>query len=191
MFYANMYCYGMDINHVGITGIVSCLGVVFASPARLYAVHIPPNNAQRDLAGALSFCHMIVGQEGGNPGGSLHLFVNGTNRSQADMEARTIREGLGGPVTRVYRMMTNLGPNSGGQLADSATIRVRRNAGNLDLDFKHVPDDDWIAGGSARTGCYYAQMDGTFGDAIRPSALAMAGGWHPMTNATCHIRGIH
>ena len=36
---------------------------------------------------------------------------------------------FGGPPTRVYRMMTNLGPQCGGQQADAATIKVQRIAG--------------------------------------------------------------
>ena len=54
MYYAQMFCYGTDNNHVGITGIRGCLGVVFAT-ANLYAVHIPPLDSQRDLAGAMAF----------------------------------------------------------------------------------------------------------------------------------------
>jgi hypothetical protein len=192
MYYAQMYCYGMDNNHVGITGIRGCLGAVFASATRLYAVHIPPLNAQRDLAGAMSFLYMIIGAEGTqNPAGNLYLFVNGTNRPQVDDEARTMRNAIGGPPTRVYRIMSNLGPGSGGQGADSVTIKVLRMPGNLDLSYKHVPDNQWAGGGNAKTGIYYQQMDGTFGDAKVPNGVALGGGWFQMTLATCSIRGIH
>jgi hypothetical protein len=192
MYYAHMYCYGTDNNHVGITGIRGCLGVVFATPNRLYAVHIPPSNPQRDLAGAMAFIYMIIGTEGTpNPAGNLYLFVNGANRPQADDEARTMRNALGGPPTRVYRMMTNLGAQSGGQLADAATIKVERIGGNIDLSYKHVPDNQWVAGGNAKTGCYYQQMNGTFGGAIVPNGAALGAGWFQMTPASCSIRGIH
>jgi len=134
---------------------------------------------------------MIVGMEGvPHPAGNLYLFVNGTNRTQADNEARTIKDALGGPATRVYRMMTNLGAQSGGLEADAATIKVQRAAG-IDLSYKHVPDNQWVAGGNAKTGCYYPQMDATFGDAKVPNGGALGAGWFHMTNATCHIRGIH
>jgi len=194
MYYAQMFCYGTDNNHVGITGIVGCLGVVFTTVNRLYAVHIPDSNPQRDLGGAMAFLHMIIGMEGmPTPAGNLYLFVNGTNRPQADDEARTMRNGLGGPPTQVYRIMTNLGPQSGGNQALAATIKVERIAGNIDLRYKHVSDanpNDWIAGGNAKTGCYYKQMDGTFGGAVVPNGAALGAGWFQMTSATCSIRGI-
>ncbi len=192
MYYAQMYCYGTDNNHVGITGIRGCLGVAFAAANRLYAVHIPPSNPQRDLGGAMAFVYMIIGMEATpNPAGELYLFVNGTNRNQADDEARMMRDGLSGPPTRICRMMTNLGPNSGADNADAATIKVQRIAGNIDLSFKHVPDNDWVAGGNAKTGCYYQQMNGTFGGAVVPNGVALGAGWIQMAAATCIIRAIH
>jgi hypothetical protein len=192
MYYAQMYCYGTDNNHVGITGIRGCLGVAFATANRLYSVHIPPSNPQRDLAGAMAFVYMIIGMEGApNPVGNLYLFVNGTNRTQVDDEARTMKTGLSGPPTRVYRMMTNLGPQSGGGSADAATMKVQRIAGNIDLSYKHVPDNDWVAGGNAKTGCYYPPMNGTFGGAVVPNGAALGAGWIQMGLATCSIRTIH
>jgi hypothetical protein len=191
MYYAQMFCYGMDNNHVGITGIRGCLGAVFATANRLYAVHIPPMDAQRDLAGAMAFVGMIVGTEGANhPAGNLYLFVNGTNRTQADNEARTIKDALGGPPTAVYRIMTNLGAGSGGLGADAVTVKVQRGAG-MNLSYKHVPDDQWVAGGNAKTGCYYPALDGTFGDAKVPNGGQLGAGWFQMSTATCHIRRIH
>ena len=191
MYYAQMFCYGTDDDHVGITGIRGCLGVVFATANRLYAVHIPPSNPQRDQAGATAFTDMIIAAEGPNPVGDLYLFVNGMNRLQVEDEARAMKEALGGPQTRIYRMMTNLGAQSGGLQADAATIKVQRIAGNVELSYRHVPDDDWGPGGNAKTGCYYPQMDGTFGGAVVPNAVALAAGWSQMTNVTCSIRAIH
>lgn len=192
MYYAQMFSYGTDVNHVGITGILGCLGVVFASANHLYAVHIPPSSAQRELVGAIAFCHMVIGTEGGNPAGTLHLFVNGSNRTGVDSEARHIRTALGGPATRVYRLMTNLGPNSGASNADSACIKVQ-SAGGLNLSYKHVADNNMVAGGNARRGCYDPLQAGNanFAAAVVPDGPTLAAPWIQMGPATCMIRGIH
>ncbi len=192
MYYAQMYCYGQDNDHVGITGIVGCLGALFAAPHRLYAAHIPPaGNPVRDLLGAIHFCRMILIGEGAGPAGSLHLFVNGRNRVQVDSEARNMRNALGGPETLVYRMMTNLGNGSGGMGADAATIKVERNGQDIDIEYKHVPDNDWEDGGNAKTGCYHPPMDGTFGGAVVPTNAQLNAVWFPMDHTTCSIRRIH
>lgn len=192
MYYAHMYCYGMDNNHVGITGIRGCLGVVFATANRLYAVHIPPGDPARDLAGANAFTTMITNTAGANPAATLHLFVNGTNRPTADDEARTMQNALGGPETRVYRIMRNLGAQSGTMGADSVTIKVQRwVGGNFAMSYKHLPDNQLVAGGNAKTGIYVPMYDGTFGSPVTPSPAALFAGWFPIDTTNCHVRRIH
>jgi len=187
VYYAQMFDYGSDPNHVGITGILGCMGVVFAAANHLYAIHIP-DMVNSNLIGARAFVAMVQGGEGAaHPAGSLHLFVNGMKRPTADDEARTMLDALGSPPTRVYRLMTGLPPANGGE-PSSATIKVQLVAGNAQLGYKHVPDDQWVQGGSARTGRY---LGGLPDDPTRPNDGALAAAWNQMTNATCHIRGLH
>jgi hypothetical protein len=190
MYYAQMFCYGTDNNHVGITGIRGCLGAVFAAPNHLYAVHIPPMNAQRDAQGARDFTAMITGAEGANPAGELYLFVNGINRAQAYDESRAMKEALGGSPTQVYRIMANLGDKSGGTDADAVAIKVERILGGVGLMYKRDDDITWIVGGNNKTGCYYPAMDGTFGSAKVPDGNSLAAGWFQMTRATCSILNV-
>jgi hypothetical protein len=190
MYYAQMFCYGTDNNHVGITGIRGCLGAVFATPNHLYAVHIPPMNSERDSQGAREFTAMITGAEGANPGGDLYLFVNGTNRLQAHDEARAMKEDLGGSPTQVYRIMANLGSQSGGAQADAVAIKVERIIGGVDLRYKRNDDITWIDGGNPKIGCYYPAMVAEFGGAKVPDGASLGGGWFQMTKATCSILNV-
>jgi hypothetical protein len=187
MYYAQMFDYGSHHNHVGVTGILGCMGVVFAAANHLYAIHIPDMVNSNPIGGA-HFVQMVQGGEGAaNPAGTLHLFVNGMQRSTSDSEARAIRAPLGNPETKVYRMMNGLPILPNGNQA-SPTIAALLIAGNLHLLFKHVPDDEYEAGGDPRTGRYLGQA----ADApTRPNANAFNGGWNQMTPATCHIRRIH
>ena len=190
VYYAQMFCYGSDPNHVGITGIRGCLGAVFAAAHHLYAVHIPPMNTQRDAQGARAFTAMVTGAEGANPAGTLYVFVNGTNRLQAHDEARSMKEDLGGVPCQVYRIMANLGAQSGTASADSVVIKVERMVGGFDLSYKRDDDLTWVAGGLQKTGCYYPEMEGSFGSAKVPDAPGFAGGWFQMTRATCSILNV-
>lgn len=188
MYYAQMFDYGTDQNHVGVTGIVGCLGAVFAAPAHLYAIHIP-DMVNSNLIGANAFVAMVQGGEGAlHPAGTLHVFVNGMQRPTADAEARSMLDGLGAPDTKVYRLMTGLDPAIAGAARLSAAIKVQLVAGAVQLAYKHVPDNQWVAGGNARTGRYLGAM----ADAPTcPSPGELAAAWNQVTNATCHIRGIH
>ncbi len=188
MYYAQMYDYGTDPAHVGVTGMVTCMGAIFAAPHHLYAIHIPDAVNSKAL-GANAFVAAVQGGEGAlNPAGTLHVFVNGMFRPTADDEARSMLDGLGGPVTRVYRMMTGLNPPVVGADPLAASVKVQMVVGALQLTYKHVPDANWIAGGNARTGRYA----GSLADAPTcPSAPELAAAWNQVTNATCHIRGVH
>lgn len=190
MYYAQMFCYGTDNNHVGITGIRGCLGAVFTTPNHLYAVHIPPMGPERDSQGAREFIAMITGAERPNPAGDLYLFVNGMNRKEVNDEARAMKEALGGSPTQVYRIMANLGSQSGGLQADAVAIKVERMIGGVDLRYKRDGDINWIGGGNPKTGCYYRKMDGSFGDAKVPDGASLGGGWFQMTKATCSILNV-
>ena len=58
--------------------------------------------------------------------GELHVFVNGRERAEAEDEARAMRNILKKPITKVYRIMNHLGPNSGGYGADSVSVMAKR-----------------------------------------------------------------
>jgi hypothetical protein len=133
---------------------------------------------------------MITHAEGANPAGDLYVFVNGTNRAQAQDEARAMKEALGGSPTQVYRIMANLGAKSGGSEADSVAIKVERALGGVDLRYKRDDDITWINGGNNKSGCYYPAMDGTFGSAKAPDGPSLGGGWFQMTRATCSILNV-
>jgi len=188
MYYAQMYDYGTDQNHVGVTGMTGCIGAVFAAPNHLYAIHIP-NMTHSNLIGANAFVAMVQGGEGAlNPLGTLHVFTNGLLRSTVDEEARTMLDGLGAPETKVYRLMTGLTPPVVGTDPLAATVRVLAIFGGLHLSYKHVPDNQWIAGGNARTGRYLGILADT---PTRPNAGQLLGGWSLVNQATCHIRRVH
>lgn len=190
MYYAQMFEYGSDQAHVGVTGIAGCMGVVFAAPNRLYAVHIPPNDPAVNLIGANAFVAMVQGGEGAlHPGGSLHVFVNGMLRPTVDDETRHICDALGTPATtRIYRLFAGLTPPIDSVNPLSATIKVQRGAGALQLGYKHVPDNQWIQGGNARSGRYRGVLAD---DPTRPNNGELAAAWNQMTNPNCFIVRVH
>ena len=189
MYYAQMFEYGSDQAHVGVTGIAGCLGAVFAAPNHLYAVHIPPNDAIVNRIGADAFVGMVQGGEGANhPAGSLHVFVNGNLRPTVDDETRHIFDALGAPATtRIYRLFAGLA-QPGSVNPFSATIKVQWIAGALQLGYKHVPDNQLIAGGNPRTGRYRGSLED---DPKRPSNGELAAVWNQMTNPNCFIVRVH
>jgi hypothetical protein len=172
------------------------MGAVFVTANQLYAVHIPDTSEQSRQAGAAAFVNMITGVEGANPHGSLHVFVNGMNRPTADQEAAKMRDDLGGPVTRVYRMMEHLHePHPQKPPRRSAWVKVVRNGPNVDMRYKYLedtgPQKEWMAGGNAKTGIYEPSYETTFGGAIMPTPGALANQWFPIDLPNCHMRYIH
>jgi len=83
--------------------------------------------------------------------------------------------------------MTGLPMAPNGEPA-SVTIKVQLVAGVAQMVYKHVPDDQWVAGGNARTGRYLGTLAD---DPTRPNDGELAAAWNPVTSAACHIRGIH
>lgn len=181
MYFANMYCYGWDHNAVGITGIRGCMGAVYRGAHALYAVHIPDHGAQDNRAGADAFAQWVRGFEAGTgTKGDLYVFANGINRPSAEHEAKHLKSALHAKHATVYRVMQHLGPDSGGNQADSASILVRSGA-HIDLLYKHVPDDQYIAGGRAESGQY--KVRAAFQGNAVPSDYLAPVGWYPMTGA--------
>lgn len=185
MYFAHMYCYGYDLNDVGITGILGCMGVAYKGESALYAVHIPDNNPQANAKGGRIFAKFVRQYDNYKKGkGELFVFVNGKNRTTAEDEARALKGLLNARRANVYRIMQNLGPGSGGFSAPSASIMVRNN-GNLALLYKHVPDDQYIQGGRGPVGQYQANS-GFLGNVV-PSDWADPQGWYTMNGTNCNI----
>jgi len=190
MYMAQMYCYGMDPLCAGITGIVGCIGCVYVGATNLYAVHIPPQDLARQKGGAAEFAGFVLGGPDKDTvsQGELHLFVNGMNRNEAADEAHDLRAALNKPATNVYRIMTNLGPESGKYSAAAVSILVKRLGSSIKMTYKHVPEAEYEAGGAAKRGCYDRKFEGTFGDAIKPKDCDT--GWFEVNSTNCHILGI-
>jgi hypothetical protein len=189
---AQMYCYGWDYNCVGITGIRGCIGCVYVGQSAIYAIHIPPQTLEKQQAGAAEFANYVLHGPDKKTGteGQLHVFVNGKNRNEAEEEARALRSKLNQPVTKVYRIMKHLGPKSGTDSADAVSILVKRVASSLNMTYKHVPDDNWDAGGKEKIGCYDKRFEGSFGDAVVPNDAELANGWHQVDASNCSILQI-
>jgi hypothetical protein len=202
MYFAQMYCYGFDNDIVGITGIVGCMGVIYVGQGAMYAVHIPDGGAAENKAAGKTFADWVKNQQGqvGKGHGRLLVFANGTNRSiakgsfsKAEEEAKDIKKALKSPPTTMYRIMKHLGPNSGGQSANSAAIMVERVHATTDnpsgcaiwykKDFGHIT---WVAGGKAESGQYKAKP--SFCGAIVPSDLNAQ--WWRMSDMTCTVAQI-
>jgi hypothetical protein len=183
MYFANMYCYGMDHLEVGITGILGCMGVVYKGAQALYAVHIPDHQAT-NATGAAVFAQFVGHFEliETRKSGDLFVFINGSNRPSAEEEARNLKSLLNAKKATLCRIMRNLGPKSGGDMADSASILVR-DRGNIELLYKHVPDDQYIAGGKGPVG-QYRQISGFSGNCV-PNDYLSPQGWHIMNGANC------
>jgi hypothetical protein len=190
MYFCDMYCYG-DSNDsiIGITGIRNCMGIVYAGPGRLYAVHIPFDDAPvwRHAAEAFTRCIKNSGGNGGSKG-YLFGFVNGSNNTltskdsakilSADEELLIIKKGLGSPKTVLYRFKAHLGTQSGGDMADSAAIMVQRahaatdNPSGIQVFYKRNDEINWVAGGEPPIGQFKIRQ-GTAA-AIRPAQIDMS-----------------
>lgn len=186
MYYAQMWDYGTDPNHVGVTGFLTCMGVVFASPNHLYAIHIPDVTAANPIGAAAFVAAVQAGEGVAHPAGTLHLFVNGMKRSTADDEARTMIAPLGLTEAIVYRLFAGLQQVGADSLA--ATAKVERVVGGTEFKFKHVPDNQWIPGGNARTGRYRGAAADT---PTRPNNGELAAAWNTMDSANCSLRRVH
>lgn len=183
MYFANMYCYGWDHDAVGITGIRGCMGAVYKGAHALYAVHIPDNSLATNALGAQTFAAWVRQFENNTKKkGDLWVFINGNNRTTAEDEARNLRGLLNAKHATLYRIVQNLGPNSGRDNADSASILVR-NGGNVDLLYKHVPDDQYVVGGRSEVGQYVARA--AFQGNLVPPDHANPVGWHVIDGTNC------
>lgn len=194
MYFANMYCYGFHNDCVGITGIITCMGVVYTCDRTLYAIHIPDHGKAEDFRASQVFWEFVNKTEDTRRRkGKLFLFVNGTNRNSseghdnctAEQVGAELKRLFGGPTTTLCRLMTNLGPNSGGQQALAATIIVKHHITGLVMKFKHVPSLNMVKGGKAEIGQYKARRDYCGGTV--PSAAELSHGWVDITKETCKI----
>ncbi len=155
------------------------MGVVYRGVNSLYAVHIPDNSALINARGVSIFAEFVSHTEyHKKEKGDLFVFINGINRPTAEDEARNLKSLLNAKHATLYRIMLNLGANSGGNQADSASILVQ-DRGHIDLLYKHVPDNQYIPGGRSAVGVYDPRGS-AFGNTV-PNDHANPLGWHIVT----------
>lgn len=202
MYFANMYCYGHDNVVVGITAIRGCIGVIYVGKASMYAVHIPDNGLAENKRAGEVFSDWVRNQEGkvGRKQGHLFVFANGANRSfdgkkdsSAETEAKAIKKALEKPPTTVYRIMRNLGPNSGTFNADSVAIMLRRahesasNPGGCVIRYKRDGGKiEWVDRGKKESGQY--KIDARFSGTQIPSDIVA--GWLLANKSNCSIKRV-
>jgi hypothetical protein len=158
MFIADMYCYGMDANAVGVTGISGCMGVFVATGAMLYAVHIPDTATPgKNALGGTTFADFVTQQVGQplDPNASQMICVlNYTQRQQAHEEGYAIARRLGLRRFALWRMEKNIDVSTGNPKA-IWVLWQRLALGGLELRYR--PDADFTptqGGGTARSGTY-------------------------------------
>lgn len=180
MFFANMFCYGSDLTEVGITGIRGCMGVVYRGAGRLYAIHIPPMSEPSNALAATTFSSYVAGLENGAAAGDLFFFVNGTNRPSAINESHNLKSLMAPKTATLFRIMTGLGKGSGTDQAEHSPSILVTNRGFVDLRYKYVPDDQYVAGGTNEAGQYMGQQ-GAMGSNKVPSDYQAPQGWTIIT----------
>lgn len=197
MYFANMYAYGSHRHTIGITGFVSCIGVVFVGNASMHAVHIPDSVSNPPLNGGNAFVAHVQNNEQNTGTGHLFLFANGTNRGPASIypvetQAAAIKAQLGNPATTVFRINRNLGPNSGTAGANSAVVMVARfltalgNPSNCLMWYKPEAQVNWDAAkGTAPAGRYDQRIPA---DTNAPGDISA--GWFPIDNTNCTVTAI-
>lgn len=185
MYFAHMYCFGWDHDLVGITGIKSCMGVVFQGSRTLYAIHIPDNSTELNALGCNAFAKFVLGGE--RPAdpkkGQLLAFANGNNHPSAEQEVATIQSLLNGPKATLYRYRKHLTQDPSGLSADSATTMVKHTHTGLILGYKHIPDAAWNDSGKPESGQY--KHDPRYQGRAAP--INCWGGWNNMDAGNCTI----
>ncbi|CAN5774960.1 hypothetical protein BH11PSE8_BH11PSE8_28950 [soil metagenome] len=190
MFFANMFCYGSDLNAVGITGILGCMGVVYRGATRLYAVHIPPMSAHNNALGGSTFAEYVSGLEGDDASpGDLFFFLNGTSRASAIAEAHDIKSLMKPKTATLFRIMTGLGKGSGSNTAEHSPSILVTHRGFMDLRYKVVPEDQYVEGGVAEAGQYLG-TPGEMGSSKVPSDYLAPAGWTIITGENSYRVGI-
>jgi hypothetical protein len=190
VYFANMFCYGWDHQCVGITGITGCMGVVYKGIRALYAVHIP-DNTQWNAIGGQDFASYVARIEPKPGKGELFAFLNGNNRTGAPDEVKAIRAILEKPKTTIYRIVTNLGPNSGKENAASVAIVVKHVHGGLEMLYKPDGNCVWANTGRHEVAQYRAN-DGFKGNKV-PSDLDplwAPAGWYPVNKTNCTVKKL-
>ena len=192
MYFANMFCYDSSTDAtVGITGIRGCMGIIYFG-SRPYAIHIPPTKDEDHKTAREVFEQYIKNQEGGvlaKKSGYLFALVNGANRTEAEDEISDMRKRLNRPPTTIYRIMKNLGGNSGGKQAESVAIMMELSqptkAVKSGVFGKYMRNDsvEWVDSGDHEVG-QYKKNSAYLGNG-RPKDFA---GWHLLDKASCKIK---
>jgi hypothetical protein len=139
MYFAQMYHFGFHNDCAGITGIRSCMGIIFVGDRPIYAGHLPSNRDVVNKGGADAVAAMIVRTESKPSRGRLFMITNGKERTSARSEAVYLRGLLGNPATTLYI----IGSKHLGMYGDSpksAAVRVRHGINKLIKEYKHIPE---------------------------------------------------
>jgi hypothetical protein len=166
MYYSNMYEYGVHNTTVGITGFVTCIGVVFVTNQHLYAIHIPQTPA-RYVAGLSAFGMFIAQTEAPNVRGDILVFSNSPQRPDVVNELQPLIDALNVNTSTLYRL-NGVGLNNA---ANAAAVQVNRlvgGVGGFGVSVKYDVDNNfaWIAGGTAPSGRY---APGALGGGVVPN----------------------
>src|SRR5437763_1936043 len=98
-----MYEYGVHNTTVGITGFVTCNGVVFVTDQQLYAIHIPQTPA-RYADGLREFGNFIARTEAPRVRGDILVFCNSPQRPDIVNELRPLISALNVNTSTLYRL---------------------------------------------------------------------------------------
>jgi hypothetical protein len=166
MYFSNMYEFGEHNTTVGVTGFVTCIGVVFVTDQRLYAIHIPQTPA-RYADGQREFGMFIARTESPRVRGDLLVFCNSPQRPDIVNELRPLVGALNVNTNTLYRLN---GPGLN-NAANAAAVKVERlvgGVGGFGVSVKYQVDGaiGWVAGGTAPTGRY---APGALGGGVVPN----------------------
>ena len=154
MYYSNMWEYGVHDTTVGITGFMTCAGVVFVTNQQLYAIHIP-FVPERYVAARAAFGMLIAQTEAPNVEGDILVFCNGATRPDIVNEVQPLIDSLN-VRTNTLHLLNGAGLNNGGNAAAVQVHRLVEGMGGFGVSVKYEVNDNinWVAGGTAPSGSF-------------------------------------
>jgi len=166
MYYSNMYEYGVHNTTVGITGFVTCIGVVFVTDQQLYAIHIPQTPA-RYADAQREFGMFIARTEAPRVRGDILVFCNSPQRPDVVTELRPLIGALNVNTSTLYRL-NGAGLNNAANAAAVQVNRLVAGIGGFGVNVKYEVNNNiaWIAGGTGPSGRY---APGGLGGGVVPS----------------------
>ncbi|OAI16664.1 MULTISPECIES: hypothetical protein [Methylomonas] len=181
MYYSNMYEFGVHNTTVGVTGFVTCIGVVFVTNQQLYAIHIPQTPA-RYADAHREFGMFIARTEGPRIQGDILVFCNSPQRANVVNELRPLIGALNVNTSTLYRL-NGPGLNNAANAAAVQVDRVVAGVAGFGVSVKYEVNNNiaWVAGGTAPSGRY---APGGLGGGGVPNAPV---NWVNVTAQNCQI----